>query len=189
METTIAVPNALSHSPAHSKGRAIGALICGFFGAFWMFQALFLGSAASPLWLTLTALIAAILVLWPAAELFRSRSAPYSCVQGVTWSSVSIPYWTVVVIEFVACTVGGNWLNYVHRSDLSPQLIGLIVGVHFFPLAKIFRAPIYYWTGAAMLAGVAASVAFPAGAVRNLTACGLCGLALWATELEILVSR
>jgi hypothetical protein len=70
---------------------------------------------------------------------------------------------------------------------LVPEAIGVIVGLHFLPLAKIFRARIYNWTGVAMVLGILASLAIPVGSLRNIVACGASGLALWATAAVICV--
>jgi hypothetical protein len=186
MENTIAVPNSLNLSAAPVKGRAIGALVCGAFGTGWMLQAIAGGGITAPVWLTAVAILAVISVFSPVAKLYSLRGAPYASASGLSWSSVSRAYWITVIIEWLACTVAMNWLNYIHRPDLWPQFIGAIVGLHFFPLAKIFRAPLYRWTGAAMTLGVLAALAIPVGEVRQLVACSIAGLTLWATEAVIL---
>jgi hypothetical protein len=186
METTIAVPNSPLLTAAPSKGRAIGALICGAFGTVWMLEALYFGAIKAPVWLAAIAILAVICVWSPLARLYSLRRAPYASASGQSWSAISKAYWTIVVVEWVACAVAMNWLNYIHRPDLGPEFIGGIVGLHFFPLAKIFKAPIYCWTGAAMTLGVLASLAIPVGPARGLVACGICGLSLWATEAVIL---
>jgi len=186
MQTTIATPNSLDFSTAPLKGRAIAALICGFFGSVWMLGAVHYGRIADPVWLTVIAMFALTLVVWPVARFYSVRRMPYSVSGGRVWSDVSKPYWTIVVIEWLACIVVSNWLSYLGRYDLIPQSVGLIVGLHFVPLARTFRAPIYYWTAAAMALGVLVSLALPAGDARNIVASGVCGVSLWATEVVIL---
>jgi hypothetical protein len=187
MEMTTALPNSLDLSAAPLKGRAIGAVICGIFGSAWMFEALYFGAIATPAWLTVIALCAATFVIWPAAQLVSLRHAAYSSAAGQQWSDVSKAYWITVAIEWLACMVAGNVLSNIGRSDLVPEAIGAIVGIHFLPLAKIFRARIYNWTGVAMVLGVLASLAIPAGSLRNIAACGVSGLALWVTAAVICV--
>lgn len=186
METTFAVPNSLTHRAGRAKGRTIGALICGGFGAAWMFQAIYLGGIAQPAPLAVIGAFSVFFVAAAIAQLYSFRNAPDSSDYQQYWPSVSKKYWTVVTVEGVACLVGANVANNIGRQDLVPEIIGLIVGLHFLPLAKIFRAPIYVWTAAGMTLGVLASFAIPAGELRNLVACGICGLTLWATEAAIL---
>jgi hypothetical protein len=81
----------------------------------------------------------------------------------------------------IVCGLACPWLAHIHRPDLIPQFLGVIIGLHFLPLAKIFKAPVYYATGAVMVLGVLASLAIPPGYVRNIAACGVNGLSLWAT--------
>jgi hypothetical protein len=187
MEMTTALPNSLDLSAAPLRGRAIGALICGVFGAVWMFEAAYFGAIATPFCLTVIALFAATFVIWPATQLLSLRHAQFSSAAGQQWSDVSKAYWTIVAVEWLACIVAGNVLSNIGRSGLIPQAIGGIVGLHFLPLARIFRARIYNSTGVAMVLGVLASLAIPAGNLRNIVACGACGLALWATATVICV--
>jgi hypothetical protein len=187
MEMTTALPDSLDLSAAPLRGRAIGALICGIFGAVWMFEALYFGAIATPACLTVIGLFAAAFVIWPTTQLLSLRHAAFSSAAGQQWSDVSKAYWITVTIEGLACMVAGNVLNNIGRSDLVPEAIGVIVGLHFLPLAKIFRARIYNWTGVAMVLGVLASLAVPVGSFRNIVACGASGLALWATAAVICV--
>lgn len=186
METTIAVPDSPILTTEAFKGRAIGALVCGFFGSCWMLGAVHFGQITNAALLVALALVAVVSVVWPIVQLVRARRLPYSTRGGQRWSDVSKFYWTLVVIEWGACIVASNWLSRIGRPELISQAVGLIVGLHFLPLAKIFRAPIYNWTAAAMVLGVAASFAVAPGDLRNIVASGVCGLALWATEAEIL---
>ena len=41
-------------------------------------------------------------------------------------------------------------LAHFGRLDLLPQTLGVIIGLHFIPLAKLFRGQLYYWTGGIM---------------------------------------
>ena len=72
------------------------------------------------------------------------------------------------------------------RFDLIPQVFGVIIGLHFLPLAKVFRAPRYYWTGGVMVAGAFGSLLIARGDIRNITGCAAIGLTLWITAEKIL---
>jgi hypothetical protein len=50
----------------------------------------------------------------------------------------------------------------------------------------MFRSPVYYATGAVMVLGSLASLAIPAGPLRNIAAFGGDGLSLWGTAAVIL---
>jgi hypothetical protein len=68
----------------------------------------------------------------------------------------------VVVIEFVAIAVIARVLAVTGRTDLIPLIVCLAVGVHFFPLARLFRMPIYDRTGIALcVVAVVSALAAP----------------------------
>jgi len=186
MQTTSTIPNALPPSAARLKGRARGALICGIFGTAWMFDAVFFGEIVTPASLTLIVFFTAVFVGWPLARIRSLRHLAYSPADRQSWRTVSTPFWTDFAIEWLACAGAAIWLAHIRRYDLIPQWTGAIIGVHFLPLGKIFRMPIYYATGAIMVLGVLASLVFPIGSVRNIVACGAMGLSLWATAAVIL---
>jgi hypothetical protein len=72
-------------------------------------------------------------------------------------------------------------LYAIHYPDYISCVIALIVGVHFFALVPLFKAPVYYVTG---LLGCAISLVgfYVADAVLRQAVVGLSfGLLLWAT--------
>jgi hypothetical protein len=78
-------------------------------------------------------------------------------------------------------------LNAVSRPDYIPSVIALIVGLHFFPLAKLFGAPTYYVTGLLGSGIGVAGLLIPDPPLRN-TIVGLSfGLLLWTTAAALLV--
>ncbi len=186
MATTITTPAFSPLSPAWLKGRMRGALICGTFGAVWMFEAVFFGDIATPVWLTLVGVVTVAAIAWPVIRLRSFRSFPYSAADRERWAAVAVPYWTNCAIEWLLCFEVAFWLARVHQYALIPESLGVIIGLHFLPLGKMFKSPIYYATGAAMMLGSLASLAIPAGHLRNIAAFGVDGLSLWATAAVIL---
>ena len=60
-------------------------------------------------------------------------------------------YWLILALEAVALFGGLAVINNVlHRTAVSVAWVALVVGVHFFGLAWIWRMPLYHWLGAAM---------------------------------------
>ena len=47
----------------------------------------------------------------------------------------------VVLVEALAIALASILANRLHRADLATDWCAMIVGLHFLPLAKIFRAP------------------------------------------------
>ncbi len=93
---------------------------------------------------------------------------------------------TVVLVEAVVLGVGNNWIRTeLHRPELMLTWSALVVGVHFFPMAKSLRAPVLRVIGGAMIAtiGLAALAAQLPGATENVWQAvpGIgCAVVLWA---------
>ena len=72
---------------------------------------------------------------------------------------------------------------------LIPPVVCLIVGAHFFPLARLFDQPQYWWTGASLSIVAAAgfiTLAAGAGAEVSRVVVGLgAAITLWGTSLHV----
>jgi hypothetical protein len=78
-----------------------------------------------------------------------------------------------------------RWL-VIGSYSLIPQFLGVIIGLHFLPLAKLLRAPRYYVMGTAMILCVLASLLIPESSIRNVIVCAGIGLPMWITAVAIL---
>ncbi|MET7472071.1 hypothetical protein ABZU22_18270 [Micromonospora sp. NPDC005222] len=94
-------------------------------------------------------------------------------------------YWLVVALEAVAL-FGGLFVinNVLDRPAVGVAWVAVVVGMHFFGLAHVWRMPLYHWLGAAMTAlGLAGFLAHAlgagAGTVGLISGVG-CGAALFA---------
>jgi len=172
-------------SPAWLKGRMRGALICSTFGAVWMFEAVFFGGIATPVWLVVVGAVSAGAIVWPLMRLRSFRRIPFSASDRDRWAAVAAPYWINCAIEWVLCFGVAFWLSHIHQYALIPECLGVIIGLHFLPLGKIFGSPLYYITGTAMVLGSLASFMVHAGSLRNITSFGINGLSLWGTAAVI----
>jgi hypothetical protein len=80
----------------------------------------------------------------------------------------------VIGVIFVAQKMG--------RLEMLPDWIGLVVGLHYFGLGKVFRTSVYYFTGAAITLWCLLSWAvFRGNALAVFVAVGI-GAILWATS-------
>ena len=86
----------------------------------------------------------------------------------------ALRYWTNCGIEWALCCGAAFWLARVGQYPLIPECLGVIIGLHFLPLGKMFRSPIYYATGAAMVLGSLASLTISRGAL-----CGILRHSAW----------
>jgi hypothetical protein len=168
-------------NPGRRKGGARGALICFFFGSVWMFLAVVFSGRTAPAWFGIVGVIAAILISW---ALIRVRAARHLVSPERDlhhWRSFRKLFWIDSGVEWLSAAVAVNVLAHYHRLDLIPQVLGGIIGLHFLPLARIFRLPLYYVTGTVMVVGALGSFLVPAGGARNVAGCAVIGLTLWCT--------
>jgi hypothetical protein len=96
-------------------------------------------------------------------------------------------FYVIFGIEIAAILLAVVALNAVHYPDYILSGIALIVAVHFFPLAALFRAPVYYGTA---LCGCAIGLIgfFIADAGLRQKIVGLSfGMLLWATAAWIVL--
>lgn len=102
------------------------------------------------------------------------------------WASIAPLFWIDTAAEWVLAAGAVIALAHFRRYSLIPQFLGVIIGLHFLPLARLLRAPRYYIMGTAMILCALASVLVPEGEIRNVIACAGIGLRMWVTAVVIL---
>jgi hypothetical protein len=169
------------------RGRAVGAMVCAGFGAYalyWWVQAAIQGEQ-SP-WFGAIAVVTAVLVVWAIANLAALRHVPRVALDKRLVRFYRIGYALIVATEGAAISVGMPILSHFHRPDLFGQWIGAVVGIHFFPLGKLFKIPLYYWTGAAISLAAFGSLLVSGTPLSSAICAGGTGMALWITAVVIL---
>jgi hypothetical protein len=90
------------------------------------------------------------------------------------------------IIQWVAVAVVAFTFAHFGMDAYVVSAITAIVGLHMFPLARLFRYPPHYVTGAALVGWAAASVLlFSKDEMQGSTALGT-GLILWLSALVTL---
>jgi len=168
------------------KGSVRGALICAFFGSAWMYWAVAFSGYPSPLRFSIVTVTAIALVAWVILRVRAMRHRLSSAIELEHRIDLRTFFWVDFGIESVLAGVGAFALARLGRFDLIPQALGVIIGLHFIPLGKIFHAPHYYWTGGIMLGAALGSLFIHHGYIRNVVECGAIGLTLWGTAIAIL---
>jgi hypothetical protein len=185
-ETVSAIGTPLESSGARLKGRARGALICSVGGSAWMFWA---ASFVPTARISSLAIVSAMTILiggWAVSRVRASRRYEDSAADRERWASVAPLYWIDTAAEWVLGAAAVITLAHFGRYSLIPQFLGVIMGLHFLPLARLLRAPRYYIMGTAMILCVLASLLVPEGSIRNILACAGIGLPMWITAVVIL---
>jgi hypothetical protein len=115
------------------------------------------------------AVIAAVLIALIAAA---SRTSRAESPSGERAGLFGRGYWITVMLEAAALVAGLTVINTVlHRSQIAVAWVALVVGIHFFGLARAWRLPRFTALGAAMtLLGIAGFVLDAAGGTPALIA-------------------
>jgi len=185
-QTTSAISGVRNAGAFQLKVSARGALIRAFFGSTLIYWAVVLSGNPTPLKFSILALPAVGLIAWAVFRVRATRNLPSSAEEFAYWRSVRRFYWLDVGLEGGLICVAVFVLARSGRFDLTPQTLSVIVGLHYLPLGKIFRARQCYWTGGIMLTAALGSLLIPRGHIRNVVGCAAVGLTLWATCFAIL---
>ncbi len=167
-------------------GMTTGAAVMFGFGIIWLLVGLLQGRPSPP-WLRLsllfvgTVLGASIVTLGLRTSRLPRSAAPLTAQQVATNRLIGRTFYLVSGIEFAAIFLAVVVLRALHYQDYILCGVAFIVGVHFIPLAPLFKAPVYYGTG---ILGCAIGLVgfFVADAVLRQKVVGISfGLLLWAT--------
>lgn len=185
-QTTSAISRVRNISPGQSKGSARGALICTFFGSAWMYWAVVFSGNPTPLWFLIVTVPGVALIGWAILRVRAVRHLPSSAAELGHSRAFRKFFWVDVGTEWGLSVISVFTLARFGRFDLIPQALGVIIGLHFLPLVKIFRASHYYWTGGIMVIAALGSLLIHRGHIRNIFACAAVGLTLWVTSAAVL---
>jgi hypothetical protein len=165
------------------SGRATGALIFSGFGALWFLIALYAREIISVA--NVSAVVAgfAVLLAGACALLREAKRWPRVAAAPGIWKTFA---W-VNVLQALAIVVGISILSRLHMDNYNLSVIAFVVGLHFLPLAGLFRYKPHYVTGLALVvwALVSAWLA-PAEHLPSTTALGT-GAILWLSAVAAIV--
>jgi hypothetical protein len=148
---TIANRNQESNSGPSVQGIARSVLFLVFFGALWASIGINGLNRLEEPWLAIVVMLIGLVLLIAGISLSRaSRRIPTQVPTTDTQEGQQRSKWFRIVfaIELIAIMIAYVICSAVNRSDLFYPVMMFIVGVHFFPLASIFRIRRYYGTGA-----------------------------------------
>jgi hypothetical protein len=157
------------------SGRAIGSMFFAGFGTGWLFMAL-----AAKQWISFATVSGVMLGMsilfltafyllrqsrrWPRVPDDPGRGRAFGWINAIQWTAVFI-----VAFSFAK----------LHIDAYVISAITAIIGLHMFPLARLFRYPLHYATGAVLVAWAAASaILAPVEQMQGTAALGT-GIILW----------
>jgi hypothetical protein len=184
------VPN--SQNSKSIRGMLIGCAVMFGFGILWIVVGLS-GGRFSPGWVRIgLAAAGAVLAAWIGLFAIRyirghQRAAPASPEQAMLARRIGQRFGRINAVQWGSIIAAIIALNVIHRTGFIAPAIAVIVGIHFLPLAALFRQPSYYATGT--LGCIIGAIGFlMADDAARLSVVGLSfGLLLWLTTIAVLV--
>lgn len=169
----------MRNSPTANQltGRAIGSIFFTGFGAVWILLSLYIRQILSvDLAIPVATIAAALLLsaLWLMQQAKRYPKVPEDPARGRTFTRINAIQWIAVAIVAFA-------FAKLHIDAYVLSAITAIVGIHFFPLAKLFRYPMHNVTGAVLVVWASMGVLLiPTEHLQGITALGT-GIILWSS--------
>jgi uncharacterized protein DUF7010 len=126
-------------------GAGRGAVVRAMFGSGWLGWGLGVAKAyngfVAPIFgFTMLFLLAYSIHIIRTGRLLRKR---YPASDTLKQKIVRNKFLWIVLVEVLAIALVAVLANRLHRGDLATDWCAMIVGLHYLPLAKIFRAPHY----------------------------------------------
>jgi hypothetical protein len=171
-------------------GAAFGVLMMTLFGTAWLAWGLHNTHADSP-WLIPALVLPAIALLVPCFGMFQAgrraakQAAPLTTEQERVQSRMGIMFGIIFGAEGLLIFLAVNVLVNLHLDPYIINAVAAIVGLHFLPLARLYRVPLYYWVGGVMVADALLSLALPSP-TREIAVGFSMGAILWLTCVLVL---
>lgn len=174
-------------------GTAIGNLFLGFFGLCWILLGMQLVGPMNSATITLSEKVNPAVLAWLGCYLAilagvgiyilqrTSRLLDRSDANRAKRKKINRQFALINIVQWGLIFAAANGLPHIGLGDWIVPAIILIVGLHFFPLARLFHARVHYVTGAAMVAwAIVYPILFSAGKGTSIGAIGT-GAILWAS--------
>lgn len=136
-------------------GVVVGLVLMAVFTTAWCANTLGTWPGALGTSITAVGVIAAVWFVVTAVRLVRRRgraSTSMTADEQRRQRRSGMAFGWVVTLEAVLVVVAANVLNSIGRPDLVLPAIALVVGLHFYPMARIFARSIDTWLATALSA-------------------------------------
>jgi hypothetical protein len=171
------------------RGIIGGAAILTLFGGFWFIVTLVF-QPERPAWTIPAAVVTTFVLLvvcvmrWAASAKMLDGHDPAAAAKG---KRAGVAFGIVFGLEGGLIALVSVLLGRTGLGDWIPVAVGLIVSVHFLPLACVFEMPVYYWTGGLSILGILVCLLIHEVGLRLLCVGLVMGTTLWSTTLLLLV--
>lgn len=168
---------------ARRGGRAVGAMFFAVFGGVWLLVGCQLADWHGWLSVAVVLTIALIMVLTAVSVVRKRRDAMRAFRQTAEGRRMRRQFRAINVVQWVL-VISAVYLLYRFKLDAwTAPAIMLIVGLHFLPLARVFRQPAHYLTGVILVVtALVYPILSPGGPVSPI-GCLIAGIILWLGAL------
>jgi len=177
-------------------GAANGVMFMTFFGAVWASIGIRGSHGIGEPWSLIISSIVTLILLSGAISLFvKARKMDHAATQEERdqRKQINRKFGLIGGLEGLAILIASVICNMINHFELFFPIMAIIVGIHFFPLAGLFRERFYYGTGAILcILGVITFFLPTNAAVNNVTLVATStfigftsALTLWVTGLRI----
>lgn len=132
-------------------GRATGALFSTGFGSLWLFTGLLAMHRLNIVSGTIVAIILVALVIPAVRLLQRMARTPKNGANSERERHMKRTFGLVNTVQWIAIVAVVALLAVFHLGEFIVPAIAVIVGLHLFPLARLFRNSAHYVTGALLV--------------------------------------
>ena len=140
------------------SGRAMGVLFFAGFGTLWFCTGLAAMHRLNVATGAVAVVILAVLLIPAFWVLKRASGLPKQIADPEVEAQISRTFNRANIAQWIAIPVAVVLLNMVHQTAYIVPAIATIVGLHLFPLARVFRYSMHYVTGTLLVLWSAASV-------------------------------
>ncbi len=165
------------------SGRATGMTFMTAFGVIWLFfdhQSISIGLLVLPVVCVLVLVVACVYIFVMAQKL-PAPTEEEERASEAEGKKIGWRFGLVFGAEGLLILISVNLLPALGLASFIVPVIAIIVGVHFIPLAGLFKAPVYYITGLISVVIAVVAMFIDTLSVRqDFTCFGMC-LVLWIT--------
>lgn len=171
-------------------GAAFGVLMMTLFGSAWLawgFQSM---GTDSP-WLIAAVTLGGIALLVPCFAVFQigrkagKKAAPLTSEQKRFQRQLGQMFGIIFGAEGLLIFLAVSALSHFHLETYISTAIAAIVGLHFLPLARLYRFPLYYAVGGVMVVEALIFLTLPSP-MREIAVELSVGATLWLTCIVVL---
>jgi len=131
-------------------GAANGVMFMTFFGALWASIGIIGSRGLGDPWSLVLSSIVTLILLSGAISLFgKARSMNHASTpeEREHWRKINRKFGLIFGLEGLAIFIASVICNIINNFEVFFPIMAIIVGIHFFPLARLFRENFYYGTG------------------------------------------